>query len=363
MDELPRAASLVIVGGGFAGAATAYHLARAGAGDGVVVIEREAICGAHASGKNAALLRQIADDDDTTALTVRGAAFLREPPAGFAPHAVVDRTGSILCADDAAALDVLAARARLHDVACERVAAADIAARWPQLATMRSAGGLLVRDDGVIDVGAALAGYLAGARAGGVRVVTRCELHAIHADREGVRLDTAQGAIHAGAIAIAAGAWAGVVGAMAGRDEPFTAIKRHLFVTQPPAGAPGVPFVWHLGRDAFYVRREGAGLLLSGCDSRAVPPADVVADDDAADVLAERIRRAAPGLVGLEVKRAWACLRTFAPDHRMKIGWDAQRPWLYWIAALAGHGATASSAVGERAARDLTTAVRRTTAA
>jgi D-arginine dehydrogenase len=93
VDELPRAASLVIVGGGFAGAATAWWLAQRGERD-VVVIEREAICGAHASGKNAALCRAIADDDDTTALTARGAAFLRSPPAGFATVPLLARTGS-----------------------------------------------------------------------------------------------------------------------------------------------------------------------------------------------------------------------------------------------------------------------------
>ncbi|MCE9580536.1 MAG: FAD-dependent oxidoreductase [Deltaproteobacteria bacterium] len=111
MDELPAAAAIVIVGGGFAGAATAWWLARAGITD-VVVLEREPICGAHASGKNAAICRQIADDDDTTVLTVRGAAFLREPPPGFSDVPLMSRTGGFLVTDTAAASDVLLARAR-----------------------------------------------------------------------------------------------------------------------------------------------------------------------------------------------------------------------------------------------------------
>jgi D-arginine dehydrogenase len=356
MSTLPAEAPLVIIGGGFAGASTAYHLARRHAAAGVVILEREPVCGAHASGKNAALLRQIADDDDTTILTARGGAFLRQPPAGFAPTPLATLTGSILTADRDADLDTLVTRARAHDIPCERVDRAAITARWPQLAELRVAGGVHVPTDGVIDVGAALAGYLDGARRGGVSIVTDCELLAVTPpDRDGVvHLQTSRGPIATRTLVCAAGAWAGVVGARAGSDAQFTAIKRHLFITQPPPSPAGEPFVWHLGAEPFYVRREGAGLLLSHCDSRAVPPADVVADDGAADALAERIRRAAPGLAGLQVKRAWACLRTFAPDHRMRIGWDRERSWLYWVAALGGHGATASAAVGERAATDLT---------
>jgi D-arginine dehydrogenase len=349
VDELPRDASLVIVGGGFAGAATAWWLARAGV-ERVVVIEREAICGAHASGKNAALCRQIADDDDTTVLTARGAAFLRQPPDGFAPVPLYARTGGILTADDDAGLDALCARAAAHGIAHERVAMADVAARWPQASELRAAGGVYVPDDGVIDVGALLAGFVAGARRAGARVVTSCELRAVTPRGDRVTIETTRGAIDADAVVAAAGAWAGVVGALAGSAARFTPIKRHLFVTQPPARPAGGPWLWHLGREPFYLRREGIGLLVSHCDARAVPPADVAPDDDAKDALAERIRRAAPGFSGLEVTRAWACLRTFAPDHRMQIGFDADAPWLFWVAALGGHGATAAAAVGERAA-------------
>jgi glycine/D-amino acid oxidase-like deaminating enzyme len=31
----------------------------------------------------------------------------------------------------------------------------------------------------------------------------------------------------------------------------------------------------------------------------------------------------------------------------MRLGRDAERPWLVWAAGLGGHGATAAAAVGE----------------
>ena len=46
----------VIVGAGFAGAATAYHLARRGVTN-ILLLEQESIPGFHSSGRNAAMLR------------------------------------------------------------------------------------------------------------------------------------------------------------------------------------------------------------------------------------------------------------------------------------------------------------------
>jgi glycine/D-amino acid oxidase-like deaminating enzyme len=349
-DELPPAAAVVIVGAGFAGAATAWALAEAGVRD-VVILEREAAPGRHATGRNAALCRQLADDDDTTAFTVRGAAFLREPPPGFADLPLVSRTGSILTVDDEAGVAGLVARARAAGIACERVALADVVARWPLLAGMRAAGGIFVPGDGVIDIAGLLAGYLEGARRRGARVVTGCELTGATATTGGVRLTTTRGPIAAAIVVDAAGAWAGVVGDRVGAaDTRFTPIKRHLFRSAPVAVADDAPFVWHLGAEPVYVRPLGDGLMLSHCDSRAEAPHDAAPDDDAIARLGERVQAMAPGLAGVAIAEAWACLRTFAPSHHFRIERDRELPWLVWVAALGGHGVTASAAVGAAAA-------------
>jgi glycine/D-amino acid oxidase-like deaminating enzyme len=98
------------------------------------------------------------------------------------------------------------------------------------------------------------------------------------------------------------------------------------------------------------VRPLGDGLMLSHCDSRDHAPADVTADGDAIERLGERVRAMAPGLADVGIAEAWACLRTFTPSHRFRIERDAALPWLVWVAALGGHGVTASAAVGTSAA-------------
>ena len=71
----------VIIGAGFAGIATAYHLARRNVRD-IVVLEREEGPGMHASGRNAGLLRQSSSDPATAELLRTGARAARTGSSG-----------------------------------------------------------------------------------------------------------------------------------------------------------------------------------------------------------------------------------------------------------------------------------------
>lgn len=346
MDALPARAAVVVVGGGFAGAATAWWLTRHGVTD-VVVIEREARLGRHASGRNAGMCRQVAEDDDWTARCVRGATFLREPPSGFASRPLVEVTGSLLLADDDATLDGLAARARRHGVSHRTLGSAAVLELAPWAAGLRCAGALHTLDDGIIDTVALLDGFALGARGLGARIVTSCD---VLAARDG-ELVTTRGAIRGDQIVCAAGAWAGVLGALAGAGaHGFAAMKRHISFLATAADGParGAPFVWRVGADEVYVRHGADGLMASGCDAAATAPGDV-AIDAAADLLAARLA-SAPRLAALEVTGTWACQRTFAPEGQPRLGRDPVVPWLWWAAGLGGHGATCASAIGEDAA-------------
>ena len=67
---------IVIVGAGFAGAATAYHLAKRGQTS-VLLLEKEAQPGVHSSGRNAAIVREHVDDPAIQPIMTAGAAVLR----------------------------------------------------------------------------------------------------------------------------------------------------------------------------------------------------------------------------------------------------------------------------------------------
>lgn len=340
VDELPAQVDVAIIGGGFAGCATAWALAARGVH--AIVLEREPVLGRHASGRGAGLGRQLAEDDATSALVIRGAAVLRQR---FAP--AWDPTGGVLGFDDPAHAQAYVSRAQRLGVPHEVIDRAGVLARWPALTGLPIAAALYVPSDGVIDVRALLAAFAERATIAYEVGVTR-----ISDDRGGARLDTTRGSIRARVVVDAAGAWAG----MLTDDPPLESYKRHLFVLEVAARA-NTPYFWHLGAAELYVRTAGTDLLVSPCDVEATPPLDQESGADASDRLRARLGPAAPAWSEAGIARHWACQRAFTPDRRMRIGRDPRRPWLVWAAALGGHGATASPAVGELAAAAVVEAI------
>ena len=88
-------AECIVIGAGFAGAATAYHLTRLGLTD-ILLLERETIPGFHSSGRNAAMIRQCVPDSALAQLTRDGAAFLRDLPSDWPVPVQFKQNGSLL---------------------------------------------------------------------------------------------------------------------------------------------------------------------------------------------------------------------------------------------------------------------------
>lgn len=344
MDPLPARAEVAIVGGGVAGLATAWALTERGVrGSGrVVVLERDAALASHASGRNAAMCRALAEDDAWTALTAAGAAFLRTPPTGFARAPLVDGRGAVLLAG-AAVADELRARALRFAIRHEPIGAADVAARWPGLDVGR--GGVWFPDDGVIDLGVLVESYVAAARAGGVRIVTGADVSAAEPQTAGITVRTARGAIDVQQVVIAAGAWGDEVTARA-RVAGVGLVSRRRHIMALLAHAADAPIVWDVDGDEWYVRPAGPEVWASACDSDVVP-AGVVDARVAAE--AEVRARLPESLAHAPTARLWACQRTFANGAPI-VARDAAHPWLVRVLGLGGHGITASAAIGREAA-------------
>nr|MBA2539783.1 FAD-binding oxidoreductase [Deltaproteobacteria bacterium] len=295
-----------------------------------IVLEREPELGKHASGRGAGLGRQLADDDDTTGLTIRGAEMLRERFS----HTWRE-SGGLLTFDDAAEANAYVERARAFDVPHEIVDRSYVLRHWPLMIALPIEAALLVPSDGVIDVRSLLLTFSHDLAIDVGVGVTR-----IVPGGRGAIVETTHGEIEARVVVDAAGAWAGA----ATGDPPLTSLRRHVFLleTAPPIDAP---YLWHLGANEVYVRADGEGVLACPCDAEQTEAMDQLLSPDADDRLFGRIGRWRP-----EIAKRWACQRAFANDRKMRIGRDPERPWLVWASALGGHGATASAAIGERAA-------------
>jgi D-arginine dehydrogenase len=349
LDEM-SSDRIVIIGAGMAGAATAYFLTRKGAPN-VLILEREKIAGTQSTGRNAAILRTMIPDSLLNRLACESADFYRLPPAGFSSEQLVDRTGVYLAAGGENTETLKAWCDKNPDSQVERGDASRMYEQVPLLAP----GLELVAykpDDGILDVHSILQGFIRGARHSGAELRLGWEFLNLKIQNGRILgLETSEGFIEASKVVVANGGWASISNPFNGYSLPFTPYRRHLAVTEPLSQVdPRWPVVWIVGED-FYFRPESGGLLMSACDAVRVT-ADQGEKTDPAQIerIAAKASRWLPSLTDARIARAWAGMRTFAPDEVFVVGADPRLNGLFWVAGLGGHGITCAPVIGSIAA-------------
>ncbi len=333
---------VLIVGAGFAGAATAYHLSRRFAGT-IAILEREETPGVHASGRNASLLRQSEADPELRQVV----AASREAYLELGEQIGFRQVGSL----------VSAPRDQLEElrdpglVASEIVSPRQARRRVPVLEGHHFRHALWTPGDGVIDTWALLSHYLAGARQRGALLKTSCEVLGISGAGP-FRVATTRGEYLATNLINAAGAWAPRVAGFLGLKAPYlTPVKRHLFVLDVAKTIdPEWPFLWN-EQCGFYFRPESGGLLFSVCDEEVAEHLVATVSPGITETLAECITDQLPALKDAGVRGVWSCFRTKTPDGRFVIGWDPRLENLFWVAGLGGYGMGCSWQIGRLAAQ------------
>ena len=346
VNPLPQETRVIVIGGGFAGAATAWALGQRNLGPGIIV-EREPTPGVHASGRNAALARVVEADPVMRTLALRSVAQIRRLAEGRGE--LMRSTGSLTLGShgNLQYLEVAHDALRRAMVASELMPLRDARQRFAFLERMQFEAALWCPTDGVVDIHALLLMYLEQAKAGNFDLHTGAGVDRllIAGDRvTGVAVGDTE--IGADVVVDATGAWAGLL-TRERSPLPLQPLRRHIYVSGPATYVRrDWPYVWLLDGEA-YLRPEGDGLLLSPCDETPWPPGVPPTEPATATLLAEKLSRCAPGLADLTIRRSWACLRTFAPDRRPVIGPDPVLHGLYHVSGLGGSGMTASAAVGE----------------
>ncbi len=345
---------VVIVGGGIAGASLAYFLAERGLGD-VLVLEREAQPGMHATGRSAASLVEWDAVPALRQLKRLGARFLRHPPPGFSTQPLLDPWGVLVTFQEPLWTIVRHIADELADggTAVRVLGLAQVLERVPVLSPRWLDGGLLLPEDGHIDVHALLWGYLRHARRRGVEC--RCGVEVQGLIVEGGRcrgVVTAAGPIAARWVVNAAGAWAAELGHLAGAAPiPLVPHRRTIVTFAAPDGVDvrGWPLVSNESHRLYFAPESG-GLLVCPMDEEPMAPCDAHPEERVVAEALDRLARLAPPLAPRALRRRWAGLRTFVPDRVLVVGEDPQVRGFFWLAGQGGCGIETSPAVGQIAA-------------
>ncbi len=354
-------ASTVIVGGGIWGLSTAYHLARAGSTD-VVVLERNERLFDETTSQAAGLVGQIR----ATPLMRRAVRYAIELFTGFRAQTGHDpgfrQVGSLLLAltpERTASFAEHVEHANENGVEAYFVDGAEMSRLAPHLEPSRVEGGYFVLGDGYLDPGRCAEAFRAAAEDLGVRILTGTAATGLSVRDDRVAgVETDRGIFEAGRVVVTAGPWTGLLAKTMAGHEPAMVPIRHQRVTTAPAPAiPGHHPVVRVTDASCYLRPEGGGYLYgffepypTTYDLERLPPgfrtADIEEPVEVMDEARERLAPVFPILRGLEVTAYRRGLTTFAPDGAYLIGPVPGVAGLFAATGCAALGIAGSAAVG-----------------
>jgi len=341
-----------IVGAGIAGVSVAYHLAPRAR---VVILERERVAAYHTTGRSAALHSETYGSAEIRAVTVAAGRFYRQPPAGFADHALLTPRGALIAGRREQEADLRKTAAEFARLlpSVRWLEPAEVQRRQPLLKPEAAGGGAIFEpeaDD--MDVAAIHGGFLKGTRAaGGV----------LHLDAEVIGLDRRNGhwairlregeALRAAIVVNASGAWADEMAGLAGAQPARLVPKRRTaFTFDAPAGLDlaAMPMVIDFD-ESWYLKPEVGQFLGSPADETPSPPCDAQPEEIDIATAVDRIETVTT-LSIRRIKNKWAGLRSFVADKNLVVGYDPKVEGFFWLAGQGGYGIQTAAAAGRLAA-------------
>jgi sarcosine oxidase, subunit beta len=355
-------ADVVIIGGGATGASTAYHLAKRGVKN-VVLVEKQFLASGP-TGRSSACVRQHYSTPETCRLVLKALRFFESfaDLTGGRTAGLV-RTGYLLGVDDRLrkAMEASVKLQQAQGIDSRLITPAEAQAIEPRLTIDDLTAACYEPEAGYADPAQTTAGFAGAAREMGVRIMEETAVTGIGVEGGRVSaVDTSRGRIETRSVLNAAGTWAQPLARMVGVDVPITVCRHKIALVGWPTDARGPhPMVYDFVTN-IYTRPETGDMILVGpLDSdelvdRADPDAyrEGLDFDERTDLLARAATRF-PVLEHAAVQKAYAGCFDVTPDWHPVI--DTTGPEGFSIAAgFSGHGFKLSPAIGEMVATLLT---------
>ncbi len=331
--SIPSHAQVVIIGGGIIGCSTAYHLAKLGWTDVVLLERKQLTCGTtwHAAG----LVGQLRATSNLTRLARYTADLFTTLEEETGQATGFKQNGSLSIADNEERFEELkrgASMARFCGLDVEVISAGEAKERWPLMHADDLVGAVFLPKDGQtnpIDTAQALA---KGARNDGARIIEGVKVTGVVTENgRAVGVTTDQGDIAAEYVVNCGGMWGREIGRMCGVNVPLHASEHFYIVTEAMEGvAADLPVLRDPGNYAYY--KEDAGKLLVGAFEPVAKPwgMDGIPEDFSFDQLPddwehfepilERALHRVPALESAGIQLFFNGPESFTPDDRYMLG-------------------------------------------
>ncbi len=347
--ELPSRASVVIIGGGVMGLSTAFHLARAGVSD-LVLVERGEF-GSGSTCKAAGGVRAQFSDAVNIELGLRSLRTFERFEDTFGQEIDLHQVGYLFLLDNPEHVAAFEENVILQNeigVPSRMIGVAEAQALSPLISTEGLLAAAYSPTDGHCTPESVVSGYAGAARGAGARLVRNCAVTAIGSTGGTLtQVVTDHGTISTDTVICTAGAWSRDLGAMVGVDLPVEPLRRQILTTEPVPGLdPRTPFTIDFAT-SFYFHGEGQGLLLGMSDPHETPGFKLSESDAWLAGLGEAIERRAPAISDVGLASGWAGLYEMTPDHNGLVGEAEGVSRFLYATGFSGHGFLMGPAVGE----------------
>ncbi|PYM21960.1 MAG: FAD-binding oxidoreductase [Candidatus Rokuibacteriota bacterium] len=346
---LPRTASVVIIGGGVVGCSIAYHLARRGQRD-VVVLERETV-GSGTTSKAAGGIRAQFPTETEVRFSLEAIGVFERFEEEFGVDIGYRKIGYLFLVSDEEDLRGFRERMALQrrlGVDVREISPAEAKAIVPALRVDDLVAAVWGPSDAMAGPAEVTNGFARRARELGAKIAEGVDVTAIPVEHGRVAgVATTDGAIATPLVINAAGPAGAAVGRLAGVKLAVQPRRRHIFYTEPFPEIPGpVPLTTDRA-SGFYFRKEMEQLLLSPGDVEDIgEDFSVPVDRARIDETVEKALHRIPIVEKARIAGGWAGLRPLTPDDHAIIGWAPGVEGFFVAVGFGGHGFQHSPATG-----------------
>ena len=357
--DFPTQARVVIIGGGIMGCSTAYHLAKLGWKD-VVLLEQGRLSGGttwHAAG----LVGQLRSYQNLTRLIRYSTDLYARLEAETGLATGWKQCGSLSVARTEERMVLLrrsAAMANAQGVDCEPLSAKQAGDKYPIMRTDDLVGAVWLPGDGKANPADITQALARGARNGGVRIFEKTRVTAVDTkDGRVTGVQTTEGPITAEIVVNCGGQWARQVGRMVGVTVPLYSCEHMYIVTEKMEGVPRDLPVMRDPDGYIYFKEEVGGLLMGGFEPDAKPwNKDVIPDDfefgmlpddwDQFQILMDNALIRVPALEKTGIKTFMNGPESFTPDLNYILGEAPNLRGFFVGAGFNSMGITSSGGAG-----------------